>query len=306
MTTAASSDSGPASPLANLAQFARTNGAKAANYTAAAAKDAVARAKGAFNNAKSYFSETIYCPGRANAEKADKEANSADPKFSGEGAIGFESEKPGGKLEGERGIEVTGDLWSKQNTFLQYGDDDDNLVIGQESRELDVGYSYDPEKQERFAGIKGKAEVVAIKGKLSGKKAYGLLEGELEGEALAARATGKLGAEWDESGGGRVAGAVGGEAVLISGKAKGQIKATPKTLWDSSCNLVAEGSKYCDAPKWLDHGIVAGVEGEIGVGAAAKAEGAIGKIKEGAWGVSGGAKAGAGPMAGFKAFLGFI
>ena len=81
---------------------------------------------------------------------------------------------------------------------------------------------------------------------------------------------------------------------------------TPKTVWDNACNFVAEGSSYCNAPDYLDHGIVAGIEGEAGIGAAAEVEGAIGKLEEGAWGIKAGAKAGAGPMAGIKGFLGFI
>jgi hypothetical protein len=244
----------------------------------------------------------LFVRGRQNARDADAKANAEGPKVEGKYSKGFEK-KPGQPTDKKNEREIEATLVSRQKTFLQYGSEDNQLTVGQVKGEAGLGVSHDRAKDEYFAGAKVKGEAVLAKYETKGKAARGLIEGE--GEVAVGKVAGeaKAGIEWDK-GGARAAGAVGVEAIAIVAKGKAQISATPKTLYDNACNLVSPGATYCNAPAWLDHGVVAGVQGEAGVGAAAKAEGAIGKLKEGVWGVKGEAKAGAGLFGGIGAFIG--
>jgi hypothetical protein len=244
-----------------------------------------------------------YDKARGNAQKTDQTANKKGPEWKLEGSKGGATQMPGGPFEKFKGIDAEIGI-SKQKSGLVFGDDGNQLTVGKAKAGGSLGYSYDKNKDEHFAGAKGKAEAMMAEYKAEGKAARGLVAGEAEVVVAKIGGEAKLGIEKDPDGA-RLAGALGVEAVAVSGKAKGQVNVTPKTIYDNACNLVAPGSKYCNAPTWLDHGIVAGVEGEAGIGAAAKVEGAIGKLEEGVWGMKGGAKVGKGPMAGLKVFFGF-
>jgi hypothetical protein len=243
-----------------------------------------------------------YDKARDKAKNADQAANSKGADWKLEASKGGATQMPGGRFEKSKGIDAEIGV-SKQKSGLVFGEDGSQLTLGKLKGEGSVGYSYDENKDEHFAGAKGKAEAMMAEYKAEVKAARGLVAGEAEVVVGKVGGEAKLGIEKDPDGA-RLAGALGAEAVAVSGKAKGQVNVTPKTIYDNACNLVAPGSNYCNAPTWLDHGVVAGIEGEAGIGAVAKVEGAIGKLEEGVWGMKGGAKVGKGPMAGLKVFFG--
>jgi uncharacterized Zn-binding protein involved in type VI secretion len=156
------------------------------------------------------------------------------------------------------------------------------------------------------AGAYANAKVAVITGKAEGKTLNGLAEGKVEGEALSASAEGGAGFRKSEDFTG-VEGKIGGELVLVQGSAEGAINISPKTLYDNTLGPFLSWASGDPAKRTLDsaydHGLRIGGRGEAGVGAAAGASAQLGKL-DGVYGLTAEAKAGAGPMAGFKVFVG--
>ncbi len=191
---------------------------------------------------------------------------------------------------------------------LFYGDEDNHLKIGHADATVSHGYSYDALKGEHEISVlklEGKASVV--EGQLKGKALNGLVEGEVKGEALSVAGNFTPLSITHSKDKTEIKSGAGVEANLIKGEASGQINITPKSIYDNTIGSLVSffnpKSKFAKAPDYLDHGLVLGAKGEAGIGAAAKVEASL-KSEKGVHSVSFGAKAGLGPMAGFKLFLG--
>lgn len=197
---------------------------------------------------------------------------------------------------------------TKNYDFLRFGDDDNHLNIGHAEVGVGAGYDYDPvEHEHSFSVFKLEGKAAVVDAQVSQKTAKGLLEGTVKGEALSvAGELNPLSVAWGPKKK-QLKGEIGAEANLVKVSGSGQVNVTPKTIYDSTLGravgFFSPGSEFAAAPKWLDHGVVLGGGGELGVGAAAKASYELG-MKDGVFGTSAGVKVGAGPMAGFNLFLG--
>ena len=251
------------------------------------------------------FSDLIEKGKQNSEEAAHKKDKSLKLK---ESAFNAESKK--GYIESKNKIGVSVDINKKlyDDEWLYYGNENANVKISHADADLKFGYSHDVEKGEHnFTLFQLKGKYAVVDAKAHGKAAKGLLEGEVKAEALSIAGELTLPTLTVRPGKAEVKAKLGGEANLIKGEAKGQVNITPKTIYDNTIGGVvgwfSPDSKYTSAPKWLDHGVVIGAKGEAGIGAAAEIEGAAG-VKDGVYFIEGGAKAGAGPMAGLKVFLG--
>jgi hypothetical protein len=282
--------------------------------------------KGMVGSAQRVAEEKIWCPifslydqGRANAKAANAEKSKwelGQPGASSGPATDWASKTPhrGKKLKVEKqeaftagvGVGVSAGK-EKEVNFLRYGDDENHVKVGVARAGVSTGYEFDPVgKSESWSVVKAEAGVALIEAKASGKSESGLTEYELTGEALSAKAGGEVSVKKDEHG--VVATAqVGAEANLVKVGGTGSINLTAKTVYDNTIGsvvwLVDPGSKYVKLSDDWDHGLVIGVAGEAGIGAAAKAELSAGRVDD-VWGVTAGATAGFGPMAGIKLFFG--
>lgn len=194
--------------------------------------------------------------------------------------------------------EISAGITRSVETHLgRLGDDDDNITFGKAAAEGTLGVSYDDEGEFK-AGAFGAAELTAVSAEGDISVLNNLVEADASLKALSVGASGGIGiVKSDDFTGAKAE--IGAEAIAIEGKVGGRVNITPKTIYDNTIGWATGTS----APEWSDHGIVVGGEGTAGIGAAAKAEGSAGKSGD-AWGITGEAKAGAGPMAGLKVFLG--
>lgn len=206
------------------------------------------------------------------------------------------------KDDAEISAEYEYELFSKEKTFWE---SEGGHFKTEASAEAKLGISGDI-NGDFAAGAYANAKVAAITGKAEGKTLNGLVGGKVEGEALSASAEGGVGFRKSEDFAG-VEGKIGGELVLVQASAEGTINISPKTLYDNTLGPFLSWVSGDPAKRTLDsaydHGLRIGGRGEAGVGAAAGASAQAGKIG-GAYGVTAEAKAGAGPMAGFKVFVG--
>ena len=198
---------------------------------------------------------------------------------------------------------------TSEKDSLYFGSDDNFLRVGHQESTKSSGYSYDPlEGEHRIDVINLRYKAAVIEGQFKGTTAKGLLEGKVEYEVLSvdARLT-PLSAYYKDSKNYGVESKVGVEAVVAQVEGKAQTNITPKTLYDNTIGRAVgffdPQSKYVSAVDWLDHGLVLGVAGEAGIGAAAKIEGGF-KVDDGVRKLEFGGKLGAGVMAGFKGFIG--
>lgn len=187
-----------------------------------------------------------------------------------------------------------------------FGDADaSHVALGNREAKAVAGYSYDAldAKHTAQVGVEGKASVLEAKGVLLDEG--GLVEAEVSGEVLSiAGKVNLLKVESSPEEFSAVAEA-GVEAVLIKGEASGQVNITPKTIYDNTLGPIVGlvSPAHSKAPDWMDHGVVVGAKGEVGIAAAAEASAGL-VSKDGVTGITAGAKLGAGPMAGLKLFLG--
>lgn len=239
-------------------------------------------------------------------------ARSQSPDSGGvkiEGSAGVKADDRFDETKASIGVKAEKKVFDEELLF--YGDEEGtNLRIGHAEGKAAVGYDYDPETAVHSIDVvKLEGSPAVVKAETQGKTLKGALEGKGEIEALSAGANLDAGVSFGGDVGFEAKAGVGAEANLVKGSAQGQVNITPKTIYDNSIGAVvglfSPGSSWASAPDYLDHGIVVGAKGEAGIGAAAKAEAAVGKDEEkGAWGISAEAKAGFGPMAGLKLFLG--
>jgi len=241
---------------------------------------------------------------KAKRENAKKEGWEAENELSSELKKGYTDTESEGSIK--IGFEAEKKIYDDQ--LLYYGNENANVKIGHAEASKGFGYGYDPEKGEHeftLGKLSGKAS--GIEAELKVKKAKGLLEGSVKGEALSASGELTLPTVTVSKEKIEAAAKVGLEANLIKGEAEGKINITPKTIYDNTLGSVvgwfSPKSKFASAPKWMDHGLVVGAKGEAGIGAAAEAEAKAG-IEKGTAYIELGAKAGLGPMAGVKLFFG--
>lgn len=193
----------------------------------------------------------------------------------------------------------------KENEWRKFGDDDTSARIGT----FDYGGTLGVKGNlngDMHAGLFGNAKVAAVTGEAKFGKSDDIIRGKVEGEALSASAEAGLGFKKTDSFKGLEAN-IGAEANLVKASGEGSINISPKTVYDNTAGkavrwVTGDETRGHLSDAW-DHGIKAGGQVEAGVGAAAQA-GARAGVIDGAAGVQFGAKLGAGPMAGFKAFLG--
>jgi len=241
---------------------------------------------------------------KAKRENAKKEGWEAENELSSELKKGYTDTESEGSIK--IGFEAEKKIYDDQ--LLYYGNENANVKIGHAEASKGFGYGYDPEKGEHeftLGKLSGKAS--GIEAELKGKKAKGLLEGSVKGEALSASGELTLPTVTVSKEKIEAAAKVGLEANLIKGEAEGKINITPKTIYDNTLGSVvgwfSPKSKFASAPKWMDHGLVVGAKGELGIGAAASAEAKAGLTKEMIY-AEAQVKAGLGPMAGIKLFFG--
>ncbi|MCX6874534.1 MAG: hypothetical protein NTW21_12125 [Verrucomicrobia bacterium] len=291
------------------AQKAATQAAKTfqaiANRTKEQGRKAVTGIKKIASATRKVADEKVLCPlqktyakGRENAKAANKEK----AKWSVEPPSPDMFDPAAGRAGIGASVKV-----EKAKSFLKYGDEDNFVKIGNAKASAAAGYEYDPlEKSHTVSVVKVEAGVSAIEVQHKGKHAGGLLEHEVAAEALAAKVAAEASVKVDAKGFEAKAQA-GAQATLVKASGKGYLSLTPKTIYENTIgkavNFISPGSKYAKVSDKWDHGVVLGAAGEIGIGAAAKAEAAIGRI-DGVWGATAGVTAGAGPMAGVKFFLG--
>ena len=221
-----------------------------------------------------------------------------------------EIEDDDGEPKAKVGIAIGAEYKLEDESYKTYGDKKGSfLSFGNYEAKAATGYGFDlaetaaEDKHSAHIGVEGKASVV--KGKLDILKAGGLAEANISGEALSI--SGKFNLLKVEHTGDttKAVAEVGAEAILIKGEASGQVNITPKTVYDNTLGRAVNyfSPAHAKAPEWLDHGIVVGAKGEAGIGAAAEAS--VGVVREnGVTGFTGGAKVGAGPVAGLKLLLG--
>lgn len=223
-------------------------------------------------------------------------------------------DSPGGKPEIDRALEigVTKPLFRKEFFKTEFGNQakgraksgkdplirtKGSLRVGAFDGDAQLGLKVEKDKFSVAAGAKASFSTLQLKGEAAmGAGDLAKVEGEFNYMAASAKAQAGYFHSKEEK---VVKGEIGVEAVAIEGKAGGTISITPYSIWNNSFGRV-----FRKAPKWMDHGIVIGAEGALGVGAAAKANASFGKHKDGYYGFRGSAKVGAGPMAGFKFILG--
>lgn len=198
--------------------------------------------------------------------------------------------------------------WAKGETrALYYGDEHRNLTIGKASGSVASGGKFDFKKGEGSVTalkLEGSAALLEAKGERSFGYGVAKVEGKLEVLSLAGKAElgtltrgkdGKLAVTLAE---------LGAEANLVKGEIGGELSITPRTVYDNLIGPVVglftgKSEKLSKDSKWADHGLVIGGKAEAGIGAAAKASA---KYEDGKLQI--GAKAGAGPMAGFSLVIG--
>ena len=259
-------------------------------------KKTIVAAKQIASATKKVIDEKIVCPlkalykqGRENAKKYNKIPVKTELEPAEAGG--------GNKLSRETIV-----------SFLHYGTEDNYVKFGAANKKLETGYHYDPvEESHNLSIISANAGVSAVSAHSEGTHVNGLLEHEVDFEYLSASAKADLSVVKDKEGV-RLNAELGVDATVVSLSGKVQVNITPKSIYDNTVGSLVEfitpGSKFAKAPEWSDHGIVFGVRGEAGFGAAASVGGTIGQM-DGAFGVSLSAKVGYGPMAGANTFFGF-
>lgn len=237
---------------------------------------------------------------RDNGRKHTKKGWTGEAELSAESKVGGVDR---GELETKLSIEGGRE---GEAHFLTVGDDD-YLTLGYAKGSAKVGYSHDPltgQHQLDLLNLEGRASV--LHGEAETYVANNALN--LKGDVDVLSAAGSLrpvSVEWGDDVG--VSGEVGASAVVAQASAEGALRLTPKTIYDNSLgaavNFFSPGSRFAHLPSWTDYGLAGGLRGEVGFGAAASAEYQVGRF-DGFTGITLGAKAGAGPMAGVRTFLG--
>jgi hypothetical protein len=193
----------------------------------------------------------------------------------------------------------------QNESYLLFGDKDNNVQIGHKEGKVAHGYSYNPlENEHELSLFKVEKKVTAVEANI-GSAEHKLAEAKAHGEILSGQYNiDPLSASYSK-GNVAVKSEIGAEANLVKGSAEGKINITPKTIYDNTVGATIGifTSSYSKAPDWADHGFVIGVGGEAGIGAAAKAS-AKGQIGKSGASLELEAKAGCGPMAGLKLLLG--
>lgn len=257
--------------------------------------------------------EEVVESGWNNARELHKKSEEkSNIKISNKASVEVKNDGKFDKTEGKIKIGVKVKNTVYDDSLLFYGDPkDSNLKIGHAQFDASTGYNYDPVKEaHNLDVVKLNAKVSVVEGNLKGDILKGAFEGKVHGEILSASANTQLGLTLGKTFADTKATAGAGvEAVLVQGDIQGQVNITPKVIYDNTVGnfvgLVNPGSNWETAADYFDHGIVLGGKGEAGIGAAAKIKGTIGKDEEtGAWGLTGQAKVGAGPMAGLAVFIG--
>lgn len=190
-----------------------------------------------------------------------------------------------------------------------YGSDDNNIKIGHYEGSVSHGYSYDLDTgAHEFSVVKLDGKVVAVQGNLHGEAFNNLVEANAQIEVLSAEGTFTPLSVVASDQGVEIKSKIGAEASLVEVSAGGNINITGKTIYDNTIGslvgLVDSDSSWTEAPDWSDHGIIIGVDGEAGIGAAASAEAKAHAGQDGYY-LEAEVKLGAGPMAGLKGKFGF-
>jgi len=235
------------------------------------------------------------------------EEKKADFKGKAEGSVGVSKGPLDGKAQGEAKVKL-GVKLEKSAALKEWGNEDNFLKFGSATGHVGTGYEYDAaEGKHTVSVVQLGGKVAVAEAQLKGKGVKGLTKGELAGEVLSASVdVTPLAVVWGKDTA-LVKSEIGAEAVLVKGSAKGQLNITGKTVYDNTVGRVvghfSPDSPWVEAADWADHGIVAGLEGEAGIAAAAKASAHAG-VEDGVYKVGGELKLGAGPMAGLKGFIG--
>ncbi len=193
---------------------------------------------------------------------------------------------------------------SRKERLLYYGDEYNNIEVGSYNYKAKTGIAYDKKTREWTADVFDlETGITAVswqnKSKWGVRDENGdeaLLEIDSKVDLASLSGKGRVGATWGKNKK-EVIAEVDFSADLIKGKASGTLNITPKSIWD---NTIARVFSLKKAPKWLDHGLKLGAEGEAGIGAGIGAE--VG-YKKGQFVL--GAKLGFGPKLGFKLGIGF-
>ncbi len=185
-----------------------------------------------------------------------------------------------------------GSFWSKEKNGIKQ-----KLLTGEVAAKASLTYDRVNKSLEAAVGVEISGAV--YKAELEKKFGKNLVNvtGSVEVLSAKAYATGSLNVSKD---GIEAKAEAGAEASLIKGEASGLVRITPKTLWDNTGGRIFG----CEAPKWLDYGIVLGGKVEAGVGVAAKASASLVVTSTSVTG-SAGTTLGWGPMAGIKLIGGF-
>ncbi len=242
-------------------------------------------------------SATASCP----LKEQEKYKLKKDELFSIASKEDYTDIKPQAKAE----IAIKIEKKLQDESFMLFGDKDNNIQIGHKEGKIAHGYSYNPlENEHELSLFKVEKKVTAIEANLASPEDK-LVAVKGHGEALSAQYNiDPLSASYSK-GNIAVKSEVGAEANLIKGSAEGKVNITPKTIYDNTVGAAIGlfTPSYSKAPDWLDHGVVIGAGGEAGIGAAAKAS-AKGQIGKSGASLELEAKVGFGPMAGLKLLLG--
>ncbi|MCX7099866.1 MAG: hypothetical protein NTV43_18380 [Methylococcales bacterium] len=242
-------------------------------------------------------SATASCP----LKEQEKYKLKLDELFSTADKEDYTDIKPQAKAE----IAVKIEKKLQDESYMMFGDKDNNVKIGHTEGKVAHGYSFNPlENEHELSLFKTEKKYTALEANLASQE-DNLLEAKAHGEVLSAQYNvDPLSATYSK-GNVAVKSEAGAEANLIKGSAEGKLNITPKTFYDNTVGLAVGifSSKYSKAPDWTDHGFVFGAGGEAGIGAAAKAS-AKGQIGKAGANLELEAKVGLGPMAGLKLFLG--
>ncbi len=203
---------------------------------------------------------------------ADKERAKQKPKGDSLSQF-FDVVKPSGKYEWSKPYsdnkgtdkKAVSSTWSKdEDRVLYYGDESNNLQIGSYDSEFKSGVAYDPKKREWTADvIDMSGHVTAASWQTQNKIGEAdLVEFDTKVDVASLEGKGRVGATWGPNKKEAIAEAEL-SADLIKGKVSGTLNITPKSIWDNTVGCLPWFGK---APKWLDHGLSLGAEGEAGIG----------------------------------------
>ncbi len=311
---------------------ARAEAQKAANALRSKAKETAGKAKQAFRAAANAAEDKAVGAAHTACSAAQKALDAVRARYE-QGLQNSESKKlanPDGKwkAEGKRGMEndqrnyaawgneesgVPGRMpkaelkvgRTKENEFLYYGSDDNNVRVGVNDTTFALGYEHDFQANRDILGLVAEKQFAAVTAQ--GKHKFGE-DAEIGGQIEVMSAKGSLTVAAISSPdfvGGKIEG--GGEINLIKGSAAGQINITPRTVYANTLGKVVGAFKpeWKELPsnKYTTKGVFIGGGGELGVGAAAKANAELNLKK---MRFDGGAKIGFGPMAGLSTSFGLI